>query len=81
LLVDVSNRMVEFHSMVFSLFATAGDDKMAPAISFKAAGVPIRPLHASIAFTLCVSILISAAGAGMNAGMYDNLTPTASSGL
>ena len=73
--VDVSNRMVEFHSMMFSLFATSGDDTMAPAITFKAAGVSLRPIHGLVAFVLCTSALVVAAGAGMNAAM--DTTPTA----
>ena len=62
--------------MMFSLFATSGDDKMAAAISFKAAGISIRPLHAAIALTVCVGALVSAVGAGMNAGMDSALSPS-----
>ena len=63
--VDISNRMVQFHSMLYSLFATAGDDKMASAICFTAAGVSIRRVHAVVVLTICLAALVCATGASM----------------
>ena len=68
--VEVSNRMVSFHTMVFSLFATAGDDKMAKSISFVAAGVSLRRIHAIISLTVSLGALVCAGGVSMN------VTPT-----
>ena len=55
--------------MLYSLFATAGDDKMAPAISFTAAGVSVRRVHAVAVLTLCLGALVCATGASMNGGL------------
>jgi hypothetical protein len=64
--VDVSNRMVSFHTMMFTLFATAGDDKMSRSISFTAAGISLRRIHAIVALTVSLGALVCAGGVSLN---------------
>lgn len=61
LLVNISNKTLKYHNMMFSLFVTGGDGRD-PKLSFALYGISIRPIHSFGAFAFCITCLTCAMG-------------------